>query len=308
LYPIRRISLTICGLSHPCPGGFMARAKYWCFTSYVEEGGLPQGLTDGVTYLVYQREVCPTTNREHYQGYLELESRQRLQGVKRILGDPAAHLEIRKGTGPQAADYAKKEETRKAGTEPHEYGDISTVTPGQRTDLLDLKTAVDEGKSELEIAEDHFPAWAKHYKAVERYKRLKTEARNFKSEVFILAGDTGVGKSRLAREQFPDAYWKPRGNWWCGYEGQETVVIDDFYGWLPWDFLLRLTDRYPLLVETKGGMAQFVAKRIIFTSNKPYMDWYREEIDKAPLERRITLYSWIATGSTVSPSMVGVTE
>jgi len=282
----------------------MARAKYWCFTSYVEEGALPTTLPPEATYLCYQREICPTTGQEHYQGYLELVTRQRLQGVKRILEDPAAHLEQRKGTGVQASDYAQKEDTRKPGSVPVVLGELSLVTPGQRTDLLALKEAVDAGKSELEIADEHFATWAKHYKAVERYKRLKTEARDFKTEVYVICGETGVGKSRLARETYPDAYWKARSNWWCGYEGHETVVIDDFYGWLPWDFLLRLTDRYPMLVETKGGAAQFVAKRIIFTSNKPYTEWYRDEIEKTPLTRRISRYSWIASGETATPEML----
>jgi len=282
----------------------MARAKYWCFTSYVGEGGLPTTLPPEATYLCYQREICPTTSNEHYQGYLELKERQRLQGVKRILADPAVHLETRKGTGVQASEYAQKEDTRKPGTVPTILGELATVTPGQRTDLLALKEAVDDGKTELEIAEEYFPAWARHYKAVERYKRLKTEERNFKTEVYVICGATGVGKSRLARDRFPNAYWKGRNNWWDGYGGNDVVIIDDFYGWLPWDFLLRLTDRYPMLVETKGGMCQFVAKTIVFTSNKPYTEWYKEEIDKAPFARRITRYSWIASGGTASPEML----
>ena len=71
------------------------------------------------------------------------------------------------------------------------------------------------------------------------------------------------------------AYWKQRSNWWDGYSTQETVVLDEFYGWLPFDLLLRLCDRYPLLVETKGGQVQFVAKTIIITSNSLPSNWYR---------------------------------
>lgn len=35
-----------------------------------------------------------------------------------------------------------------------------------------------------------------------------------------------------------------------GYVGQPTVVFDDFYSWFPYDFILRLLDRYPLVVNT----------------------------------------------------------
>jgi len=274
----------------------MSRAKYYCFTSYAAT--LPTELPSGVTYLVYQREICPDTGREHFQGYLELEARQRLAGVRRVLGDPAVHVEVRRGTSQQAADYAKKEESRKPGTVPVELGEQSTVVQGQRTDLLAVKKLLDEGATEREIADEQFSTWAKYYRAIERYKRLQVTVRDWKTELYIICGDTGVGKSRICRETYPEAYWKPRGSWWCGYDSHETVVIDDFYGWLPWDLLLRLTDRYPLLVETKGGSVQFVAKRVIITSNKTYTDWY--SMDPAPLTRRVTKYSWIGEGQQTS--------
>ena len=283
----------------------MSRAKFWCFTSYADE--MPTVLPAGVTYMVYQREVCPETTREHWQGYLELATRQRLPGVKLALGDPAAHCEVRKGTATQAAEYCQKSDSRKEGSEPVELGARTTIVQGERTDLLAVKALLDEGKTEIEIADQQFVTWAKHYRAVERYKRLQTAARDFKTDLFVLCGETGVGKSKVCREEFPDAYWKPRSNWWDGYDGAEVVIIDDFYGWLPWDLLLRLTDRYPLQVETKGGSVQFVAKTIVITSNKSYDEWYKETIDKSPLERRITKYTWIGSGETVSKDMVGRT-
>lgn len=282
----------------------MARTKYWCFTSYVGQDVLPSELTPELSYLTYQREICPETGREHWQGYLELTSRQRLQGAKRVLRDPAAHLEPRKGTATQASEYAQKEDTRKEGTSPVEVGHRSSVTQGQRTDLLAVKALLDKGATEAEIADEEFSTWAKYYRAIERYKRIQQPVRNFKTDLYVLAGETGVGKSRMCSEVYPDAYWKPRGNWWDGYDGQEVVIIDDFYGWLPWDLLLRLTDRYPLTVETKGGSVNFVAKTVVITSNQDYSQWYKEAIDKAPLERRMTRYEWIPAGQTVTMEML----
>lgn len=252
--------------------------------------------------MIFQREVCPTTGREHWQGYLELKARQRLAGVKQVLGDPAVHLEPRKGSAIEASEYCSKDETRKAGTLPHELGERSTVTAGARQDLLAVKALLDKGSSELEIADAEFPTWARNFRAIERYKRLQLEVRSWKTDLFIICGATGTGKSRICQETYADAYWKPRGNWWDGYDAHETVIIDDFYGWLPWDLLLRLTDRYPLTVETKGGSVQFVAKTIVITSNKSPGQWYRDEIDKSPLKRRTTRFNWINTGSTVSQS------
>lgn len=53
------------------------------------------------TYLVGQREKCPETGREHIQGYVEFEHPQRMDAVKKAIGDAGAHLEVRKGTRDQ---------------------------------------------------------------------------------------------------------------------------------------------------------------------------------------------------------------
>ena len=66
------------------------------------------------------------------------------------------------------------------------------------------------------------------------------------------------------------------------------MVIDEFYGWLPWDYLLRLTDRYPFMVESKGGHIQFTSEIIIFTSNKIHDHWYKNQ-DCSPLNRRLDI-------------------
>lgn len=74
-------------------------------------------------------------------------------------------------------------------------------------------------------------------------------------------------------DNYPDAYWKQRSQWWDCYE-HKHVVMDDFYGWLPFDTLLRICDRYPLLVETKGGQTKFNAEVLVITSNQRPQEWY----------------------------------
>lgn len=64
------------------------------------------------------------------------------------------------------------------------------------------------------------------------------------------------------------------------------MIIDDFYGWIKYSTLLRLLDRYPMRVEYKGGQANFLAKTIIFTSNRHPSEWYK--MDNSALMRRIT--------------------
>ena len=112
----------------------------------------------------------------------------------------------------------------------------------------------------------------------------------------MLIGEPGTGKSKTAAEIAADGsvYYKPRGEWWDGYEQQNTVIIDDYYGWLKYDEILKICDRYPYSVPIKGGYEQFNSKRIIFTSNEPIEKWYKGDwfgdTQLKALKRRIDTY------------------
>lgn len=115
-------------------------------------------------------------------------------------------------------------------------------------------------------------------------------------EVITLVGETGTGKSRFAFSNFPDAYYLPfpkqSGTYWDGYEGQNTVVIEEASGArFSYTQLLSLLDRYPMQVPIHGGSVQFVSRRILFTTNTHPEEWY--DVHKypffgGPLQRRLT--------------------
>lgn len=107
-------------------------------------------------------------------------------------------------------------------------------------------------------------------------------------------GEPGCGKSRYVAEHAgASLYYKTRGEWWDLYSNEESVVFDDFYGWLQYDELLRVCDRYPHKVPIKGGFLDFTSKKIYFTSNTDVENWYKfEKFDPAALFRRITKYLW----------------
>jgi len=110
-------------------------------------------------------------------------------------------------------------------------------------------------------------------------------------------GVSGSGKSRRAwQEAGLDAYPKcPRSKFWCGYqphrEGHRHIVIDEFRGGVDVGHLLRWLDRYPVIVDTKGGAVALNATTIWITSNLPPEEWY-PNIDERTLEairRRMTI-------------------
>lgn len=94
-------------------------SRAWTFTSYSTDINPDR---EKLKYLVYQREICPTTAREHWQGYFIALNAIRLKQAKRIVGCDSAHLETAKGTAQQNRTYCTKEESRKPNTEPIEFG------------------------------------------------------------------------------------------------------------------------------------------------------------------------------------------
>lgn len=220
-----------------------------------------------VQYVVYSEEVGDHGNY-HIQGYLQLSQSRAFSYVKKLV--PRAHWEIAKH--PQkAVDYCKKiDETHIDG--PWEFG-LFSGGQGSRSDLMDVKQMIDEGKSDREIAESYFPTYIRYHRGLDRYRSLTIKPRDFKTEVHIHYGDSGSGKTFFA-SQGDSVYIKSVGRWWDFYEQQSTVVFDEFTGWIPWNELKRLCDRYPCTVETKGGTLSFTSRFIHFTSNRRPDEWY----------------------------------
>lgn len=138
-----------------------------------------------------------------------------------------------------------------------------------------MKNLIDEGKSDIDLVDIDFSIFISCYRGLNYYRLLKSKPRNHDTKVLVLQGPTGTGKSKYCIDNYPEAYWKQRSNWWDGYQDHKIVIIDEFYGWLPFDLLLRLCDRYPMHVETKGGNVNFTADTIIITSNQVPDRWYK---------------------------------
>lgn len=226
---------------------------------------------------------------QHLQGYLEFSKQVTPVSMQRML--PGCYQTRRLGSRTQARDYCKKDETRVDG--PWEYGEWEQEK-GKRTDLTDIKDLLDNGKTESEIADSHFETWVKFHKGIREYKRMKEATRCEPTNFEVHIGEPGAGKTTGVMRDNPGAYWKTAGKWWDRYQGQDTVVLDEFVGWIPYHELMRLGDCTPLDLEVKGSTVQFLAKKVILISNKFPWDWYNyneHKLDRMSLFRRIkTVY------------------
>lgn len=269
--------------------------------------GLQQeGLPDGVKYFVGQLEAAPTTGKEHLQGYVQLTMPRRLPWLKENLSH-TAHWEAARGSAAENKAYCAKSKTRLDG--PWEFGEVPAQ--GKRNDLLDIKKKLDRGVpfSQVQKDEDHYSTCIRYGRALSLYAASQILPRDSKNAVIctLMYGKPGMGKSRAAEELASTIggpfYRKPPCNkWFDGYQGENTIVFDDFTGsWLPWGVLMQIMDRYATKVEIKGGFVELAAKNLIFTTNIHPRDWYDAKCPVAALARRFTQ---VALYQTPEPEML----
>ena len=280
------------------------RHRAFCFTcpNYNETNRecLASLERDGIArYICYQGERAPSTDTPHLQGYIVLANPRTFDGTRELLG-PRFHLEVARGTTEQNVEYCSKSESRdtQCGFGFVEHGDRESVIgtgsgSGTRTDLAVVAKRLRDGETEAEIAEDHPASYIMYTRGIRAFAQLHLPRRSAKSIVHWYWGPTGTGKTRLASEESPDAYWKSAAHhWWDGYDGVSDVIIDDYRAsFCQFNELLRLLDRYPYQVQCKGSTVQFNAKRIFITTPKdPRETWQsRTSEDIAQLERRIEI-------------------
>lgn len=265
----------------------MSQFRAACFTinnPTTEELSLLDDQLRLLKYAVYQLERGENGTL-HVQGYGVARKPKRLGGWKAVVGT-RAHIESARGNAEQNRLYCTKE-PRESG--PFEFGTFPT--PGLRTDIAGAVATVQEGASIAQIIEKHPEEFVKYHKGLLAVRLHSQPRRNWKTEVFWFYGPTGTGKSREANERYPDAYYKmPSNKWWDGYDGEDTVIVDDYRrDMCTFSELLRLFDRYPVCVETKGGSQQFLARTIVITTPKSPRDTWegRAEEDIQQLLRRI---------------------
>ncbi|AUM61795.1 Rep [uncultured virus] len=240
---------------------------------------------DVMYYLVYQLEEGKSGTR-HYQGYVEFKKAMRITAVHKLPGFGRAHFVVRKGTPQQASDYCKKTDGRLEG--PWEHGKLSEGNGKKRT-LADAIDKMDCGVTMTELAHTHANVIVCHGKGLLLLEALrKNVKRTWNCKVTVMYGAAGTGKSYAAQKLFPSAYHMPPVStngqpWFDGYQHSDgNIIINDFYGKIPMNYMLNLLDQYPMQLAVKGGFTPLLAKNIIITSNKSPELWYQEHYLKHP--------------------------
>lgn len=220
----------------------------------------------------------------HWQVVISYDRNVRPSKVKADFGREC-HCELTKSAA--AESYVWKDDTAVEGTR-FEFG-AKLLKRNSKRDWQAIWDAAKDGEVEkIEVA-----ARVQHYRTIRQISADFAKPIAVERTVHVFWGVTGSGKSRRAwSEGGLDAYPKdPRTKFWCGYQAQENVIIDEFRGGIDIGHMLRWLDRYPVIVETKGSSTVLRASRIWITSNLDPREWYKDCDDAtvAALLRRLNV-------------------
>lgn len=237
-------------------------------------------------YLIVGREVG-AQGTPHLQCYVYFHNQMVFGTFKKLV--PRAHIEICRGTPEQNIEYCSKAgdffehgdrpcSRKRKGELGAEYWDnvLATAKSG-RIDELDSSVQIRHYRTLRMIERDYMP---------------KVPDNDDTCGVWFY-GVTGTGKSRQAREQYPNPYLKMCNKWWDGYQKEEHVLIEDFdkaHHHLG-HHLKIWADRYAFLAESKGTAHQIRPQTIIVTSNwHPSEIWGSEPQTLDPILRRFKIH------------------
>lgn len=277
------------------------KRRKWFFTLWkmdINWEELKEDYSDIIRYLVVQKELTPTTNKEHWQGAIHMRNACRMNKIRRLfnLGKGADSGDIRPqmGNNKQVRDYCLKARTS-LGFQ-FEFGKPSLQ--GIREDIEDIKKRIEKGENDYHISQDHFGQYAQKHKWFAKYRglHLAEKSKKFRHlNVKFLSGPTACGKTRYAYEKHDiNDIFKINCSdglkWFDGYEGQSVLILDEFKNQVPLTRLLDLLDGYQCRLEYKGGMTYAQWTTVYITSNLHEEEVYPSQTKTLvePLWRRIT--------------------
>lgn len=257
------------------------QARYWLLT--IPHADFLPYKPNSVTYIRGQLERGESTGYLHWQILVVFTSKCRLRGVQSVFGR-SIHAEPSRSSA--ATDYVWKRDTSVDGTQ-FELG----TRIRNRSNANDW-TAIRDDARRGRLDDIPGDVYVRCYNQLRRIAADHTQPVATIRTVYVFWGASGTGKTKRAwAEAGPSAYCKdPLSKFWCGYQGETNVIIDEFRGGINISHILRWLDRYPCRIELKGASAALLAENIWITSNRAIEDWY-DDLDAptlAALKRRMT--------------------
>lgn len=247
-----------------------------------------------VQFVAFGDEVCPHSQKKHHQVFLyffnpKSDSKKNLGKLGGDFGDTHCYVRPMGGSFCQNEAYCSKEGTySKLGKEPAQ---------GARGDIVETKDMILDGSMSVDDVcvtnPEFYHKYGRTLRDVEAIA-LRRRFRTWMTTCEWLFGPTGVGKSHRAFKDYnPTTHYVKNldDQWWDGYTGQETVIINEFRGQVTFSELLDLLDKWPKTVKQRcKEPVPFLAKHVIITSSKHPREVYSNCGDRLDqLYRRCTI-------------------
>lgn len=153
---------------------------------------------------------------------------------------------------------------------------------GERNDLKTLTEQIKKGEITVdEITLEQPDIYHQYGRTLEKVEDIvnRKKKRSEMTEGIWLWGPTAAGKSHAAWNEYiigEEYEWRDDRGWWDGYRGEETVLINEFRGGIPYSELLSLCDKWPHKVSRRNREPYpFTSKRIVITSSEPPNEVYK---------------------------------
>jgi len=258
------------------------QGQHYCLTifNYETDGyEYPQRFHDmGCIYFVYGKEICPDTQKKHLQCYVVLNKKKKWNAMRNMVKPNHVKPKYAKSLPSQAANYCKKD------GDFFEWGVIPKDNVGANGGKATAQKWIDaKEQAKSGNLEDIDPQiFICHYNTL---KRIRTDYQERPADLTWVDetdcpniwywGPRNTSKSHTARLE-PDFYSKPISKWWCGYNDEPIVLIEDIdttHGFMGY-FLKIWADKYHFRAEPKQGSILVRPKVIKVTSNyHPDMIW-----------------------------------
>lgn len=242
-------------------------SRRYCFTlnNYTNDDWNTLSNNDFTTYICMAKEIAPSTQTPHLQGYFELKNAKTISAIKKLLEINNIHLEPAIANAEKNKSYCSKSIMIDVDSDKwFEKGEYKCQ--GKRSDLEAIAELAMNTKISIKEVANEFPTeFIKYHKGIERLRYLQYEHRTERPIVIWRWGPSGVGKSYKPIKEHKSHFIKDGTTWWDGYTQQEAIIIDDFEA--EWDFrdFLRLLDENQYTAYVKGGSIPVNSKYIYIT-------------------------------------------
>lgn len=283
------------------------KSRGWCYTQFRVIKGTRYSDKEWELILAKIKEidcawnVAQVENTKslgiHLQGAIWFATPRTLNGVKKRFPTNNVHLEPAGGTPEESEIYCTKHESRATGKDYVAFMTGTRPKQGARADIAELMT-YSACHTDAECWLEYPGLMPRAYRAVQARRAAMVQKQRRMPHVTVFYGKTETGKSHAchakAAGEGEDAYYvmptTVRGGipWIDGYMGEEKVVMEDFEGEIPYRSMLRMLDKYPHKMQTKGGFVEFSPKHVLISSNLHPEKWYpKKTYMGGPLHRRL---------------------